>query len=136
MSRARAVVFAYHDVGVRGLEVLRAGGADVALVVTHADQPGEAMSVAQTAVPILPDDTAREVFPGAFCSLGDRCAVIEEARRAPGRFDELTPGLHVAGIPSAEIIGVCGDGMAILVCRLRVDGHIMDALDLEEQLSS
>jgi methionyl-tRNA formyltransferase len=305
MSRARAVVFAYHDVGVRGLEVLRAGGVDVALVVTHADQPGEEIwfasvaarahdagipvvtpddprdpglleqlqriepdfifsfyyrkvlpmsllrlaqrgafnlhgsllpkyrgrapvnwavlhgetetgatlhemtekldagaIVAQTAVPILPDDTAREVFakvvvaaeitlwralpglldgdsprtpnrlaegsyfggrgpedgridwhsprdavynlvravappfPGAFCLLGDRRAVIEEARRASGRFDELAPGLHIIGTTSPEIIGVCGDGLAIIVRRLRVDGHIMDAMNLREKLSS
>jgi methionyl-tRNA formyltransferase len=33
----RAVVFAYHNVGVRCLKVLLAGGVDVALVVTHRD---------------------------------------------------------------------------------------------------
>ena len=38
---ARAVVFAYHDVGVRCLQVLLAGGVDVALVVTHDDDPAE-----------------------------------------------------------------------------------------------
>jgi methionyl-tRNA formyltransferase len=38
---ARAVVFAYHDVGVRCLSVLLAGGVDVALVVTHRDDPRE-----------------------------------------------------------------------------------------------
>jgi len=37
----RAVVFAYHDVGVRGLEVLRAAGVDVALLATHEDDPRE-----------------------------------------------------------------------------------------------
>jgi methionyl-tRNA formyltransferase len=37
----RAVVFAYHDVGVRCLSVLLAGGVDVALVVTHRDDPRE-----------------------------------------------------------------------------------------------
>jgi methionyl-tRNA formyltransferase len=37
----RAAVFAYHNVGVRCLEVLRAGGADVRLVVTHEDDPRE-----------------------------------------------------------------------------------------------
>ncbi|HEX4332636.1 MAG TPA: formyltransferase [Usitatibacter sp.] len=36
-----AVVFAYHDVGVRCLSVLLAHGVDVALVVTHKDDPGE-----------------------------------------------------------------------------------------------
>jgi len=37
----RAVVFAYHDVGVRCLRTLLARGVDVALVFTHLDDPGE-----------------------------------------------------------------------------------------------
>ncbi len=37
----RAVVFAYHNVGARCLRVLLAQGVDVALVVTHADNPAE-----------------------------------------------------------------------------------------------
>ncbi|MBL8473097.1 MAG: formyltransferase [Rhodocyclaceae bacterium] len=37
----RAVVFAYHNVGVRCLKVLLAHGVDVALVVTHRDAAGE-----------------------------------------------------------------------------------------------
>jgi methionyl-tRNA formyltransferase len=43
MSRQakRAVVFAYHNVGVRCLKVLLAGGVDVALVVTHQDSAAE-----------------------------------------------------------------------------------------------
>ena len=41
MTAPRAVVFAYHDVGVRCLRVLLAGGVDVALVVTHDDDPAE-----------------------------------------------------------------------------------------------
>ena len=40
---ARAVVFAYHDVGVRCLSVLLARGVKVALVVTHRDDPKEAI---------------------------------------------------------------------------------------------
>jgi len=39
--RASAVVFAYHDVGVRCLEALLEGGVDVRLVVTHDDDPRE-----------------------------------------------------------------------------------------------
>jgi methionyl-tRNA formyltransferase len=38
---ADAVVFAYHDVGVRCLSVLLAHGVDVRLVVTHKDDPNE-----------------------------------------------------------------------------------------------
>ena len=48
----RAVVFAYHNVGVRCLKVLLAQGIEVPLVVTHTDDPGEALwfgSVAATA---------------------------------------------------------------------------------------
>jgi methionyl-tRNA formyltransferase len=37
----RAIVFAYHDVGVRCLKVLIGGGLDVALVVTHRDAATE-----------------------------------------------------------------------------------------------
>ena len=40
-TAACAVVFAYHDVGVRGLAVLLALGVDVRLVVTHRDDPDE-----------------------------------------------------------------------------------------------
>lgn len=49
----RAVVFAYHNVGVRCLKVLLAQGINVALVVTHTDNPNELIwfdSVAATAV--------------------------------------------------------------------------------------
>jgi methionyl-tRNA formyltransferase len=48
----RAVVFAYHNVGVRCLSVLLAHGVDVALVVTHEDSPTETIwfdSVAELA---------------------------------------------------------------------------------------
>lgn len=60
----RAVVFAYHNVGYRCLSVLLAQGVDVALVVTHRDNPKENIwfaSVAELAalhdIPtITPDD--------------------------------------------------------------------------------
>ena len=53
MSGARAVVFAYHDVGVRCLKTLLSGGVTVPLVVTVPDDPREVQwfaSVAATAV--------------------------------------------------------------------------------------
>lgn len=40
-TTASAVVFAYHNVGARCLRVLLAHGVDVALVVTHEDNPNE-----------------------------------------------------------------------------------------------
>jgi methionyl-tRNA formyltransferase len=52
VSAARAVVFAYHDVGVRCLKALISAGVEVALVVTVRDDPGETQwyaSVAATA---------------------------------------------------------------------------------------
>ncbi|MEJ2721702.1 MAG: formyltransferase [bacterium] len=60
----RAVVFGYHDVGVRGLAVLLSLGIDVPLVVTHEDDPNENIwfgSVADLAslndIPVIkPDD--------------------------------------------------------------------------------
>jgi methionyl-tRNA formyltransferase len=45
-KRARGVVFAHHNVGVRCLSVLLAGGVDVPLVVTHEDEPHEAHAFA------------------------------------------------------------------------------------------
>ncbi|MGH8599601.1 MAG: formyltransferase [Burkholderiales bacterium] len=60
----RAVVFAYHNVGVQCLSVLLAHGVDVPLVVTHTDNPDENVwfdSVAERAalngIPVItPDD--------------------------------------------------------------------------------
>ena len=49
---SRAVVFAYHNVGVRCLRALVESGFDVPLVVTHPDNPAEAIwfeSVARAA---------------------------------------------------------------------------------------
>src|SRR6266487_3777465 len=66
----RAVVFAYHNVGVRCLRVLLAHGVDVPLVVTHDDDPREEIwfeSVARIAaehgIPAIapPDPNAPEV---------------------------------------------------------------------------
>ncbi|MDO8931139.1 MAG: formyltransferase [Rhodocyclaceae bacterium] len=66
----RAVVFAYHNVGVRCLKVLLAHGVDVALVVTHEDNPNETIwfeSVAATAalhgIPVAtPANPNRPIF--------------------------------------------------------------------------
>ena len=62
----RAVVFAYHNVGVRCLKVLLAHGVDVALVLTHEDNPAETIwfdSVAETAAQYgIPVDFGTRVF--------------------------------------------------------------------------
>jgi methionyl-tRNA formyltransferase len=49
VSKARAVVFAYHDVGVRCLKTLLSGGIDVPLVVTVPDDPHETQWYASVA---------------------------------------------------------------------------------------
>jgi len=64
MSTTRAVVFAYHDVGVRCLKVLLSAGVEVPLVVTTRDDPNEiqwfdsALRLAQEyGLPVItPDD--------------------------------------------------------------------------------
>ena len=48
-AAVRAVVFAYHDVGVRCLQVLLARGVEIALVVTHVDNPAETIWFASVA---------------------------------------------------------------------------------------
>ncbi|MDB6106618.1 MAG: formyl transferase domain protein, partial [Gammaproteobacteria bacterium] len=64
MTAACAVVFGYHDVGVRCLKTLISGGVDVPLVVSVADDPKEtqwfasvAATAAQYGIPaIMPTD--------------------------------------------------------------------------------
>ncbi|MGE5524967.1 MAG: formyltransferase [Rhodospirillaceae bacterium] len=76
----RAVVFAYHDVGVRCLSVLLAHGVDVGLVVTHQDNPNENIwfqSVAALArlhgIPIVtPDDPNSDALLQQVRSLAPR----------------------------------------------------------------
>ena len=75
--RARAVVFAYHDVGVRCLKALLSGGVEVPLVVTVADDPREQQwfaSVAATArdygLPLaLPENPNTERFAAELAAL-------------------------------------------------------------------
>jgi methionyl-tRNA formyltransferase len=73
----RAVVFAYHNVGVRCLKVLLAHGVDVPLVVTHEDGPDEAIwfgSVAGAAAEqriavVAPDDPNTPEFVARIAAL-------------------------------------------------------------------
>ena len=77
MSSARAVVFAYHDVGVRCLKVLLSAKVDVPLLVTVKDDPNENRwyaSVADTAreygLPVaMPDDVRDEALTGRVAQL-------------------------------------------------------------------
>lgn len=63
----RAVVFAYHEVGARCLQALLDGGVDVALVITHTDDPNERIwftSVAEVArqagITVITPDSASD----------------------------------------------------------------------------
>jgi len=76
----RAVVFAYHDVGVRCLEVLRAAGVDIPLLATHEDDPHETVwfgSVASRArlygIPVITpaDPNARETVERVRAAVPD-----------------------------------------------------------------
>ena len=60
-----AVVFAYHNVGVRCLKALLAGGMRVDLVVTHPDDPGETQWFERVA-----DVAAAEGIPVAYVEDG------------------------------------------------------------------
>lgn len=73
----KAVVFAYHNVGVRCLKVLLARGVDVALVVSHENNPQEAIwfdSVAavceEHGIPVVtPDDPDNPALFGQISAL-------------------------------------------------------------------
>lgn len=74
---ARAVVFAYHDVGVRCLAALLARGVEVPLVVTHRDDPRETIwfeSVERFAAEHGIEVQAPE--PSALAALAPRLAAL------------------------------------------------------------
>jgi methionyl-tRNA formyltransferase len=76
VSQARAVVFAYHDVGVRCLKTLLSGGVSVPLVVTVPDDPREKRwfaSVADTAA-----DYALEVVAPAEANTPELASRVSE----------------------------------------------------------
>jgi methionyl-tRNA formyltransferase len=67
VKKGRCVIFAYSEVGVRCLKVLHSMGADIALVVTHRDDPNEHRwygSVAETAagfgIPVIEPESAAD----------------------------------------------------------------------------
>lgn len=70
----RAVVFAYHNVGVRCLQVLLAHHVDVALVVTHHDNPEETIWFASVA---------------AFCAQHGIACIAPDSAAAIGLFEQV-----------------------------------------------
>ena len=98
---SRAIVFAYHNVGVRCLSVLLAHGIEVALVVTHRDNPKETIwfdSVAELAalhdIPVITPDNPntpevveriRALQPDFFFSFYYREMLKRELLEIPAR---------------------------------------------------
>jgi UDP-4-amino-4-deoxy-L-arabinose formyltransferase/UDP-glucuronic acid dehydrogenase (UDP-4-keto-hexauronic acid decarboxylating) len=74
----KAVVFAYHDIGCRGLQAVLDAGIEVCAVFTHADDPGEriffasvARLAAERGLPVhAPDDVNDAFWTGRIASLG------------------------------------------------------------------
>jgi methionyl-tRNA formyltransferase len=71
-------------------------------------------------------------YPGAFTDLGPRRYVIERARLYRGEATGLQPGLAVA---DGTILGVCGDGRALIIHSLLADGLRISAAELAAQLA-
>jgi methionyl-tRNA formyltransferase len=73
---ARVVVFGYHDIGVVCLEALERRGAEFLLVVTHADDPADAVWFASMA-----DAAAGRCIPVRTPTDPTAPACVEEIRR-------------------------------------------------------
>jgi methionyl-tRNA formyltransferase len=75
-------------------------------------------------------------YPGAFTDVGPRRYVIERARPyrgdTAGQIAGLPPGLAVVG---DTILGVCGDGRALIIHSLLADGLRISAAELKSQLA-
>jgi methionyl-tRNA formyltransferase len=72
----RAVVFAYHDVGARCLEVLLRHGVEVPLVLTHRDDPGETIWFESVA-----DHAGRHGIPAITPSDPDAAATVAQVKK-------------------------------------------------------
>ncbi|MCY0386352.1 formyltransferase [Robbsia sp. Bb-Pol-6] len=77
----RAVVFAYHNVGARCLRVLLARGIDVALLVTHEDNPAENIWFESVAT-VAAEHGIPTIRPGA----GDDALLLDAVRAAAPDF--------------------------------------------------
>jgi methionyl-tRNA formyltransferase len=72
----RAVVFAYHDVGARCLEVLLRHGVEVPLVLTHRDDPGETIWFESVA-----EHAARHGIPAITPQDPDAAATVAQVKK-------------------------------------------------------
>jgi methionyl-tRNA formyltransferase len=72
-------------------------------------------------------------YPGAWTVIAGKTAVIGKARLAIQPKPDLPPGLAVAG---NSIFGVCGDGRALTIHELLVDGKPVPPEKLQRILST
>lgn len=72
-------------------------------------------------------------YPGAFTDLSDKRVVLEKARLSKKTFPDLPPGLHVV---DNTIFGVCGDGLALHIEGVLLEGKPVSAAELASYLDS
>lgn len=72
-------------------------------------------------------------YPGAFTDIAGRRWIVAEARLAslPNIRQVLPVGLQVV---DNRIYGICGDGRALLISRLEMDGQNITPAELQEKL--
>jgi methionyl-tRNA formyltransferase len=102
MSAARAVVFAYHDVGVRCLKTLLSAKVAVPLVVTVSDDPGENRWFASVA------DTARDYR--LEVAVPDDANSPELAERVAGLQPDFIFSFYYRSLLGARLLGCARRG--------------------------
>jgi methionyl-tRNA formyltransferase len=122
-TNKRAVVFAYHNVGVRCLKVLLAGGVDVALVVTHQDSALEniwfesVISVCQGAgIPYITPDDARspELLAQVAAAKPDLMFSFYYRHMLPAALLDIAPAFNMHGSLLPEFRGRAPVNWAVL----------------------
>lgn len=71
-------------------------------------------------------------YPGAFCEQAGRRFVIGKARLSDVDAANLPTGLHVV---DNVVLGVCGDGRALRITELLLDGKAVTAAALQQLLA-
>ncbi|WP_374359115.1 formyltransferase [Pseudoduganella danionis] len=121
--RPRAVVFAYHNVGVRCLKVLLAGGVDVALVVTHEDSATEniwfesVVSLCQTeGIPYItpPDAKSAELLAQVKAADPEFIFSFYYRHMLPASLLEVAPAFNMHGSLLPEYRGRAPVNWAVL----------------------
>jgi methionyl-tRNA formyltransferase len=122
-TNKRAVVFAYHNVGVRCLKVLLAGGVDVALVVTHQDSALEniwfesVISVCQSAgIPYITPGDAKspELLAQVAAAKPDLMFSFYYRHMLPAALLDIAPAFNMHGSLLPEFRGRAPVNWAVL----------------------